>query len=72
MFQKSLFNKKILPACEYCEFGKISQDMKMIFCRKTGIVSPYYKCKKFIYAPTKRIPKRMQKLPTFNADEFKI
>lgn len=68
--KSTLFDSKISPCCEYCEFGKINNDIRMIFCEKKGIVSPYFNCKKFIYSPLKRIPKRLPKLPNFEKEDF--
>ncbi|MEG0878035.1 MAG: hypothetical protein RR271_07030 [Oscillospiraceae bacterium] len=72
MFRRPLFGADIPPACEYCEHGKKGSEQKMIYCRKKGIVSPYYKCRSFLYSPVKRVPKRMPKLPSFLAEEFKL
>lgn len=68
----TMFDNKMPPACEYCERGRLSADRKMILCVKKGIVAPYYKCKSFVYSPLKRVPKRMQKLPGFTAEDFKL
>ena len=70
--KKSLFGNSIEPACIYCQFGRPAPDNVMILCRKYGPVSPYYKCKKFVYDPLKRIPKRRPKLPDFSPDDFSI
>ncbi|MEG2054095.1 MAG: hypothetical protein RR052_04055 [Oscillospiraceae bacterium] len=67
-----LFSKDIPPACEYCENGTPGTDEKMILCNKQGIVSPYYKCRSFVYSPIKRIPKRMPKLPGFSDEDFSL
>ncbi|MEG0179435.1 MAG: hypothetical protein RR573_03615 [Oscillospiraceae bacterium] len=72
MFKRPLFTTSASPACEYCEYGKRGKEQKMIYCKKKGVVSPYYKCKSFVYSPLKRVPKRVPDLPSFNADEFKL
>ena len=69
---KQLFGNNIEPACTYCQFGNPASDEQMILCSKKGVVSPYYSCNKFLYCPTKRIPKRMPKLPDFSPEEFKL
>ena len=69
---KLLFGNNIDPACTYCLNGTTSSDEQMILCSKKGVVSPYYSCNKFEYCPTKRIPKRMPKLPDFSPEEFKL
>lgn len=68
----SFFGDKISPACVYCELGHTASDKKMILCKKKGVVSPYYSCKKFVYAPLKRIPKRLPKLPSFSDEDFSL
>lgn len=69
---KKLFGTNISPACEYCRHGKPSSDKAMILCRKKGVVSPYYSCPKFEYMPTKRIPKRMPRLPKYSPEDFSL
>ncbi len=66
------FGKDIEPVCEYCEHGQNTKDGKMILCIKKGIVSKEYSCKRFIYSPLKRIPRRPLKLPTMEKDDFKL
>ena len=72
MFRKTLFNQNITPACEYCTHSRPAGDGKMFLCLRAGRVSPYYKCRKFSYAPLRRVPKRLPKLPTFTPDDFKL
>lgn len=68
----NLFGNNIVPACEYCELGSRSKDGTMIECGKHGVVSPYFRCKKFVYSPIKRIPKRSPKRPSPDAKEFAL
>lgn len=65
-----LFGAEIEPACQYCEYGRLAADKKMILCKKKGIVSPFYSCKKFFYDPLKRIPRRQPRLPQFTREDF--
>ena len=67
-----LFSNDISPACEYCESGKLAADKIMILCKRHGPVSPYYFCKKFVYSPLRRVPKKQPKLPTFTSDDFTL
>jgi hypothetical protein len=69
---KKLFGKNIEPACEYCAFGKITSDRKMVACEKCGIVAPFYSCRKYYYDPLKRVPKKANKLSSYGEDEFKL
>lgn len=70
--KKKLFGNNIEPACAYCQLGRPAPDQVMILCPKNGPVAPHFQCKKFIYDPLKREPKRLPELPTFSPDEFKI
>ena len=71
--QKKLFGNNIEPACIYCQFGRGGgPDNVMILCRKFGPVAPYYKCKKFIYDPLKRVPRPRPGMPLYTEDDFKL
>lgn len=72
LLKSGLFGRNIDPSCSYCENGSLSSDGSMILCSKKGIVSPYYSCRKFCYAPLKRIPKRPRPLPKYSEDEFSL
>ena len=73
MFKKKLFGSHIEPACAYCEHGDYTSDHKSILCVKRGIVAPSYSCRKYLYAPLKRIPKGVNpQLPTFSAEDFSL
>ena len=69
---QTLFDPKITPACSYCEYGTLSEDMTMINCKKSGIVSPYFRCRRFKYDPTKRQPKKMPKIKTLDPSLFQL
>ncbi len=72
VFHKPMYGATIAPACEYCAWGRRASDPRMILCEKCGIVSPYYKCKKFRYDPLRRVPKRPPKLPAFSPEDFSL
>ncbi|MCI5579497.1 MAG: hypothetical protein MR364_08390 [Oscillospiraceae bacterium] len=57
MGKKKLFGNNINPSCKYCELGKAGEGDKII-CEKFGEVKAYDSCKKFVYNPLKRIPKK--------------
>ena len=44
----------------------------MILCPHKGIVAPYFRCRRFQYAPLKRVPRRRRRLPRFNPEDFEI
>ena len=64
MFRTKLFGNHIEPACGYCERGTASKDGNMVLCESKGVVAPFYSCRKFVYAPLKRVPKRARAVPT--------
>ena len=70
--QDSLFDNQITPSCEYCEHGRDSSEYNMIMCKKKGIVSPYFRCKKFRYDPLRRVPKRAEAQRRFTPEEFAL
>lgn len=55
--KKKLFGNNIKPSCKFCELGTAMGDDK-IQCSKFGVVKSYDSCKKFVYSPLKRIPKK--------------
>lgn len=59
MAKKRLFGNNIKPACKYCEIGEaLGGNDDKIQCKNFGLVKPYDSCKKFVYSPLKRIPKK--------------
>ncbi len=67
-----LFGESVEPACEYCELGSPNSEGNMILCPHKGIVAPYFRCRRFQYAPLKRVPRRRRRLPRFNPEDFEI
>ena len=53
---KSIFNKKITPACCYCVHGKFSEYTDEIFCVKKGITQKFDYCRHYKYDVFKREP----------------
>ena len=73
MFKKlDLFGGRIDPACQYCEYGRMTKDLQMVVCKKNGAVAPYFSCKNFQYSPLKRIPRRTAPLPRYSKEDFKL
>jgi len=68
-----LFSKNIEHRCEICRYSKKINDDEAI-CTHNGIVSLGYKCRKFIYDATKRIPCENVLLDNerFNESDFSI
>lgn len=68
----SFFDTEIPPACEYCRHGFPTRDTSRLLCEKSGIVAPHYSCKKYVYCPLKRIPKRAPRLPSYTKEDFEL
>ncbi len=62
-----LFRKKITRSCSYCQRGTAMDD-NQVLCIKRGIVTADHSCRKFRYAPCKRIPPKMKAL---DLDKYK-
>mgnify|MGYP005768675207 FL=1 len=45
-------------ACGYCRFASEVTGTEDMLCRKRGVVSKQFICKKFVYDPLKRSPRR--------------
>lgn len=56
-----LFRKKIERSCEYCHFGTLLEDGRVL-CSRKGMRTIEDKCWKFKYDPCKRIPKKARAL----------
>ena len=61
-----LFRKETEKRCKLCEHA-INIDESDMLCKKYGVVSCNYSCKKFEYDPLKRIPKKAA-MP--NSDQY--
>lgn len=68
----ALFGKRIEPACGCCENGKLTADGERVLCKRKGVCAPYDHCSKFVYAPLKRIPKRVPKLNSYSKEDFSL
>ncbi len=67
-----LFGKNIQPACSYCQNGRAAPDKSMVLCSKYGPVFVHYSCKKYIYDPLKRIPKKPPALAPYSKEDFEL
>ncbi len=63
-----LFRKKIQRSCYYCANGT-AIDEDQILCTKKGVVTETDKCRKFTYAPCKRIPPKPKALDLSRYDD---
>ena len=67
-----IFSKEIKPACGICRYAKAIYDNNNMNCRKKGIVSSSYSCRRYEYDPLKRIPKPKPVLQKYSAEDFSL
>lgn len=68
-----LFRKRIPRSCQYCVHSAVLDEEKLL-CTKKGIVTVDDQCRRFRYAPCKRIPAK-PKSPDFSQydkDDFSL
>jgi len=58
--------------CCYCEHAMPIRDTSGYICRKKGIVSYNFKCKKFVFDPIKLSPVLPAQSMKFSPDDFKL
>ena len=56
-----LFRKNMPRSCSYCKWGT-KLEKQQILCIKKGVVSDSFACRKFVYDPCKRLPKKPKAL----------
>ena len=68
-----LFRKRIPRSCQYCAFSAELNKEEML-CTKRGVVSVEFQCRKFRYAPCKRIPAKAKPLDfkKYEEDDFSL
>lgn len=54
--------------CAYCEHAAPLPGQDTVLCDKKGVVNGGYLCRRFVYDPLKRKPKRPPKLPGLEAE----
>lgn len=64
-----LFRKDTEPACALCSHA-IPVDEQMVLCKHRGVVDAGFRCRRFKYDATKRVPK--PKLKVSGDFDFKI
>lgn len=68
-----LFSKSIPDRCAYCLYStQISEDEAV--CKKQGVVHLTYKCRHYVYDPTRRVPPEPEELPSgyFSEKDFSL
>lgn len=72
MASEKLFGANIVPACEYCEHVMQSFDGNKKLCDKRGVVEASHKCRRFVYDPLKREPRKPLPVEKIDASEFEL
>lgn len=72
MASERLFGASIAPACKYCEHVMQSFDGGKMLCDKRGVVEASYKCRRFIYDPLKREPRKPLSIEKIDESEFEL
>lgn len=68
-----LFRKRIPRSCQYCVHSAALDEEKLL-CTKKGIVTVDDQCRRFRYAPCKRIPAKPKALDfsQYDKDDFSL
>ena len=53
----------IVKMCEYCRFAGHIAGTEDMLCDKKGVVPKGYTCRRFLYDPLKRVPRRLPEFP---------
>ena len=70
---KNIFNSNIIPACEYCAYGRMSPSKDKVLCIKRGFMLPSSSCHSFKYDVLKRKPKKSPKIDTnYTKEDFSL
>ena len=48
--------------CGYCRYASAIAGAEEMLCEHRGVVSQEYRCRKFVYDPLKRVPRRLPEL----------
>ncbi|MBR1810845.1 MAG: hypothetical protein IJ766_04225 [Clostridia bacterium] len=70
--KQNFFSKEITPRCEHCAKGRLAATGTEVLCRNMGVVAKDYACKKFVYDPLKREPKKLKALEEFSVEDFAL
>ena len=69
---KKILGKDIEPKCEICALAITAADGSCILCKKKGVCDFDDVCKKFVYDPLKRTPRRPAELVAFTDLDFHL
>ena len=52
----------IARMCEFCRFASEIKSTDDMLCNYRGVVDKEYSCRKFVYDPLKRVPRKLPEL----------
>ena len=70
--RQKLYGNHVKPACETCQHAQRSYDGKVMLCPRHGAMPLYEQCRKYVYDPLKRVPRRLPKQAEHTAEEFSL
>lgn len=68
----SVFNKKLTPACKYCQHSKALSFGSDFLCLYKGITDENNSCRKYKYDPLKREPQKQRINTNYSEKDFEI
>ena len=72
MAKKKLFGNHKEPRCETCANGKLTADGKTVLCQRGGALPLSHSCRRYVYDPLRRVPKRRPLLGEYSAADFAL
>lgn len=55
-------NSETPKFCEFCRYAEALSETENMLCKYKGAVEKEYSCRKFIYDPLKRVPRKLPEL----------
>ncbi|MBQ8250026.1 MAG: hypothetical protein IJY93_09165 [Clostridia bacterium] len=55
-------NSETPKFCEFCRYAEVLSGTEDMLCKHKGAVDREYSCRRFIYDPLKRVPRKLPEL----------
>lgn len=72
MAKKKLFGNRKEPCCGTCAHGKLSASGDTVLCVQGGALPLTHQCRRYVYDPLRRTPKRRPLPEAFDASAFSL
>ena len=69
---KPLFTGDITRCCACCARGRMASHGDQVLCPHKGIVDSAFHCRRFVYDPLRRVPRKVPPLPAFDRSDFEL